>query len=55
MTTEQAREVFNQVAAEQTARGDQDAVARTELLREWFCNPEFRKAMADKMFNEWSR
>ena len=45
MTTEQAREIFNQAAANTT---DADAIARIELAREYFTNPQFRKFLEDK-------
>jgi hypothetical protein len=44
MTTQQAREIFNQAAASAT---DTDAIARIELAREYFTNPAFRKALED--------
>jgi hypothetical protein len=43
MTNEAAREVFNQVIANQT---DADTIARIELCREYFTNPAFAKALA---------
>ena len=50
MTVDQARACFNQVRDEQAARGDHDAVAQTEILREWFCNDQFRRAVSDMTF-----
>jgi hypothetical protein len=40
MVNEQAREVFNQAIAK---THDADQVAKLELAREYFTNPEFRK------------
>jgi hypothetical protein len=42
--SEMVRRVFNQ-AIEQTS--DPDKVANLELCREYFTNPEFRKALED--------
>ena len=49
MTTNQAREIFNQAAANAT---DADAIARIELAREYFTNPTFRKALADHLWEK---
>lgn len=49
MTNEAAREVFNQVIANQT---DTDTIARIEIVREYFTNADFRKAMEDMV---WER
>jgi len=47
MNTEQAREHFNDAIARQT---DPDRRARLELAREYFCNPEFRRALEDHLW-----
>ncbi len=46
MTNEQAREVFDKVAATHRAQGERDKAARVEICREYFTNPTFRKALA---------
>lgn len=46
MSNEQAREVFNAAIAKET---DPDRIAKVELLREYFCNPEFRSAMENEV------
>ncbi len=51
MTTQQAREVFNRAVQAAQASGDHDAVANIEICREYFTNPEFRKALADHLWN----
>lgn len=52
MTTQQAREIFNAAAGAHLARGDADAAAKVELVREYFTNPKFAKALADHL---WER
>lgn len=47
MANEQAREVFNQVIANQT---DADKIANLEICREYFTNPAFAKALADHLW-----
>jgi hypothetical protein len=47
MTSQQAKEVFNQVIATQT---DADKIAKIELAREYFTNPTFRKALEDHVW-----
>lgn len=44
MDTVEARKIFDQAAA---AAPDADARANIELCREYFTNPEFRRALAD--------
>lgn len=39
MNADNARAIFDNVAKNTT---DKDAKARIEILREYFCNPEFR-------------
>lgn len=41
------RKVFNDSIKGET---DPDRIANVELLREYFCNPTFRKAMSDIVF-----
>ena len=55
MTNEQVREIFNSAADAAKARGDQDALAKIELAREFFTNPAFAKALADYTFAETYR
>ncbi len=50
MTTQQAKEIFNQAATEALAKGDADAVANIELCREYFTNPAFRRALEDHLW-----
>jgi hypothetical protein len=47
MTTTEAREIFNQAIASTT---DADAIARIEIAREYFTNPDFRRALADHLW-----
>lgn len=47
MTNQAAREVFNQVLATQT---DADKIAKLELAREYFTNPDFRKALENHLW-----
>ena len=42
MTTAEAREIFDTAAANET---DADKRANIELCREYFTNPDFRRAM----------
>jgi len=49
MTNTEAREVFNQVIAQAT---DADTIARLELSREYFTNPEFRAKLEEFMFQQ---
>ena len=48
MTNAAAREVFNQMI--RNAK-DADATAKLELAREYFCNPTFRSALEDHLWN----
>ena len=47
MTNQAAREVFNQVIANEA---DADKIARLEVCREYFTNPTFRKALQDRLW-----
>lgn len=47
MTNEALREIFNQAAAKAT---DADQIARVEICREYFTNPEFRKALENRVW-----
>ena len=47
MTNQAAREVFNQVIA---AQAGADKIARLELCREYFTNPDFRKALENHVW-----
>ncbi len=48
MTNEQAKAIFNKAIS---ATADADQVARLELVREYFTNPIFRRALED---HSWS-
>lgn len=52
MTNEAAREIFNQVIANQT---DADKIANLEICREYFTNPNFRKALEDHVWESNNR
>ena len=45
MTTNEARNVFNQMVEEAAKNGNHETVAKIELAREFFTNPDFRKAL----------
>jgi len=47
MTNQAAREVFNQVIANQT---DADKIAKLELAREYLTNPAFRAALENHLW-----
>lgn len=47
MTSQQAKEIFNQAHKAALEVGDDGAAANIELCREFFTNSEFRKAMSD--------
>lgn len=47
MTSQQAKEVFNQAAEAHRAAGNHDKAANAEIMREYFTNPTFRAAMAN--------
>ena len=47
MTNEQIREAFNQAISNST---DADAIAKLELAREFFTNPEFRRALEEHIW-----
>jgi hypothetical protein len=48
-TNEQAKEIFNAAIAKMT---DPDQIAKAEVAREYFTNPDFRKALQDCL---WER
>jgi hypothetical protein len=50
MTNEQARKVFDAAVEAAKLSGDADRLARAELLREYFTNSAFRRAMTDHVF-----
>ena len=50
MNTNEAKATFNQMADTFRAAGDMDRVARIELAREFFTNPDFRKALEDHLW-----
>jgi hypothetical protein len=47
MTTEQAKEIFNQAIDKMD---DADAIARMEVAREYFTNTEFRRWLQDYLW-----
>lgn len=47
MTATDARAVFDEAIAQET---DPDRIARVELLREFFCNEEFRQFIYSESF-----
>lgn len=50
MTNTEAREIFSRAAAGHRAAGNLDQAADVELVREYFTNPTFRKALADHLW-----
>ena len=48
MTTQEAREVFNQALNNEV---DPDKRANIELCREFFTNPKFRQWMSDTVYS----
>ena len=50
MTTTEIRNEFDAVATKLRAAGKMDEAARAEVLREWFTNEAFRKALAEHSF-----
>lgn len=46
MDTQKARAEFDKMISSAT---DPDKIAKLELMREFFCNPDFRKALEDEM------
>lgn len=46
MSNNEARQIFDNAIASQT---DADQIAKLELMREYFTNPAFRKALEDKV------
>lgn len=49
MTNDEARAEFDSIIGRLT---DPDTIATTELLREFFTNPGFRKELADLSFQQ---
>ena len=49
MTRNEARAIFNQAIENET---DADRIAKIELLREYFTNPEFRQKLADYVYEQ---
>jgi hypothetical protein len=47
MTDQEARAIFDNARA---AEQDPDRRAEIELLREYFCNPQFRRDLADHLW-----
>lgn len=50
MTDQEIRTGFNQMIAAAKTAGDQDAVARLEIGREFFANPEFKIALQERVW-----
>lgn len=50
MTNQEIRNGFNQMIAAAAAAGNQDAVAKFELAREYFTNQEFRAGLQDHVW-----
>lgn len=50
MTTQEARQVFDTIAAKHRAAGNHDQAARVEIVREYFTNPSFKQALADHVW-----
>lgn len=48
MTNEQAKEVFNAAISNETHA---DKIANIEICREYFTNPDFRKALEDHVWS----
>lgn len=46
MTNQQAAEIFNQTLIGET---DPQRIANVEMMREFFCNPEFRAYMENEV------
>jgi hypothetical protein len=51
MSPEKARRIFNKVIEQARAEGDLERVARTELLREYFTNPDFHNLFGDMVWD----
>lgn len=51
MTTEEIRTGFNQMIAAAAATGNNEAVAKFELAREYFTNEAFRTGLQDHVWN----
>lgn len=51
MTTTEMKAEFNKVIEGAASLGKADAVARLELAREFFTNPDFAKNLADHLWN----
>jgi hypothetical protein len=47
MTHNEARKVFDQIAATHRNSGNHDQAAKIEIAREYFTNEEFRKTIED--------
>ena len=47
MNTEQVRKIFDSVAQAHRNHGDHDRAAQTELVREYFTNPKFKKTLEE--------
>jgi len=50
MDNAELRAIIDKAVAARQAAGDEDAVARLEIAREYFTNPTFRRALEDYSF-----
>ncbi len=50
MSNQEIRNGFNQMIKAAVAAGDHDAVARMEVAREYFSNPQFKAALQDHIW-----
>jgi hypothetical protein len=50
MSNQEIRNGFNQMIKAAVAAGDHDAVARMEVAREYFSNPQFKAALQDHLW-----
>lgn len=51
MSNQDIRAGFNQMIQAALAAGDNDAVARMEVAREYFTNPAFKAGLQDHIWN----
>lgn len=51
MTQNEIRTGFNQIIKAAQAAGNQDAIARMELAREYFASDAFKKALQDHVWS----
>lgn len=51
MSSTEIRTGFDQMIQAARAAGDHDAVARLEVAREYFTNPDFKQGLQDHLWN----